>query len=206
MKPEEMESLVKKIAEQLTATYELEDHGSGVSRSVPLPPAPAAEIAAFEKKHKLKFPPSYRQFLLLHNGWEHFWLDMTLTGVSGKPAKAVLDEVKETVEWQQNDLTSDMGELTPAKIKEWEAQDPSNLYLPNHFCFGSTFAGEFFVFDRYTLRDDGEMQVVFWNIGSGVDENERHESFADLLESVGKRVEAHYNKLTKKKPGKAKGK
>jgi cell wall assembly regulator SMI1 len=204
MTSERMDGVVTRIAEILTATYKLEDHGAGVSRSILPPPALPKEITSFERKHDLRFPPSYRQFLELHNGWEHFWIDMTLIGVSGKHTVAVLEKVKETIEWQGKYLATKLGELTPKKILAWEKR--SNLYLASHFPFATSFAGEFLVFDRSTVTRNGEMQVVFWNIGSGVDENERHEDFAELLESVAKRVEAHYNKITKSRGAKAKKK
>ncbi len=206
MTSEQMGALVPRIAEILTATYKLEHHGAGVNRSILHPPVPPKDIASFEQKHDLRFPPSYRQFLELHNGWEHFWLNMTLIGVSGKHTKAVLDEVKEAIEWQNEDLATEMDELTPKNLQTWEKQDESNLFLAHHVPFAASFAGEFLVFDRSTVKRNGEMQVVFWNMGSGADEDERHEDFAELLESVAKRVEAHHNKITKSKGAKAKKK
>lgn len=204
MSREEMRRLVGQIDGQLTTIYKKECHGAGVDRSILLPPATPREIASFEKKVGVRFPPSYREFLQLHNGWEHFRFDMTLTGVSGKHTDRVLAEVKETTEWQVDKLTSKLGAVTPATIAAWEKEDPSHLFLPNHVCFATSFAGEFFVFDRRTVRPDGETEVVFWNIGSGADDDERYDSFAGLLEATARRVETHYNKLTKSKAKKKK--
>lgn len=41
-------------------------------RSRPGAPATPAAIAAFEKRIGFPLPPSYRMFLGLHDGWEHF--------------------------------------------------------------------------------------------------------------------------------------
>ncbi len=201
---DEHETLIAKLDTELTALYRKKCYGAGVDRSILHPPATPKEVSAFERKSGIRLPPSYKDFLRLHNGWEHFWFDMTLIGVGGEHTAGVLAKVKETVEYQKGRLTSKLGELTNGAVQKWERQKRSNLYLADHWCFATSFAGEFFVFDRRTLGPDGEMEVVFWNIGSGADDDERYNNFADFLEKTAERVEAEYNKAMKSKAKKKK--
>src|SRR5580704_7770728 len=44
--------------------------------------ATEAAISKFEKERKVRFPPSYCEFLKLHNGWIGFLGDYSLIGIS----------------------------------------------------------------------------------------------------------------------------
>jgi hypothetical protein len=54
------------------------DHPKAGKPGFPNPPASLAEIEAFEKEKALRFPASYREFLLNCNGWRNFLGCMTL--------------------------------------------------------------------------------------------------------------------------------
>ncbi len=63
-----------------------------------VPPASDAEIRAFEEEHGTSFPPSYRAFLKITNGWTNFVAGMTLVGVSGGHTARVLADVADNAE------------------------------------------------------------------------------------------------------------
>ena len=200
-----MRDIIKQIDEQLSFIYGKKDYGKGVDRSILHPPAIERDIDDFEKTTGVRFPPSYKAFLTLHNGWEHFWLNMTLIGVTGKHTERVLAEIKETIEWQTNDLGDVIDDFSPSKIAEWEAEDNRHLYLKNHLCFATNFSGELYVFDKNSLRNDGEMDVVYWDISWGAWEN-RHPDFTTLLVSIAEEVSVEFNKCSKAKSQKKKKK
>jgi len=149
------------------------------------PPAPQKAIDEFEKRIGRAFPPSYRQFLRTHNGWEHFWGDVTLTGVSGAHTARFLKKVKEYEQYQRDEqLAGVLSKFSTSEIAAWEAEDPRHLYLPNHLAFGTDFAGGLWLFDTRTSRRDGEMSAVFWTLGYGVRDSTRAETFGHFLEAA----------------------
>jgi hypothetical protein len=77
---------------------------------LPSPPATGKEIARFEKKCGFPLEPSYRAFLLLHNGWADFDGDAAILGTKGSDE----DWFEETLEmvWE---VFEDFGEENPAE-------------------------------------------------------------------------------------------
>jgi hypothetical protein len=135
---------------------------AGHSGAVLHAPATEARIVRREKQQGWSYPPSYRQFLMLHNGWEHFWRDFTLVGVDGAHADAVATEVAEYAELQRDDWKS------YGSVQAWENAEARHLYLPNHYVLGTSFSGVLLVWDARTRRGDGEMDAVEWNLEYGV--------------------------------------
>ncbi len=78
---------------------ENEEPLGAAERSKPFPPATVAEIAAFEAKLGYALPPSYREFLRLHNGWQCFWGDSWIAGVSGKARAFVQSRARAARTW-----------------------------------------------------------------------------------------------------------
>jgi predicted DNA-binding WGR domain protein len=72
-------------------------------RSKPFPPASEKDVAAYEAQLGLRLPPSYREFLLVHNGWQRFWGDTWIAGVSGKARTFVAGQAKRAVKWVASD-------------------------------------------------------------------------------------------------------
>jgi hypothetical protein len=62
---------------------------------------------------------------------------------------------------------------------------------------GTNFAGDFYIFDRASIRDDGEMRIVYWTISGGAYEDPS-EDFGALLLQVAGEVEEESRKYAKK--------
>jgi hypothetical protein len=143
---QKMKSLIERL---VTALSELRrSTGQTATAGTLHPPATADAIAALEKKTSFKFPPSYRAFLQLHNGWEKYRRVWTLIGVNGGHTAKALQQIERDikiflVKWEQK-----QGKPTPQKIEEFEAkfdakattEAASHIYLPNQFVFGTDFA------------------------------------------------------------------
>jgi hypothetical protein len=159
------------------------------------PPASPEQIDAYEQRLGTALPPSYRAFLRLHGGWEHFWGDVTLTGVSGDHTERLRREVEEYTEFKRNELAGRLGDFSPASIAVWEAESPRHLYLPNHVAFGTNFGGELWLFDARTTRADGEMPVVYWTVDYGVWTERTLEDFPHYLQWASSMVDRTLKRL-----------
>ena len=183
-------SKLKDVLERLvTALSELRrSTGQTATAGTLHPPASGDEIAAFEKRSGFKCPPSYRSFLQMHNGWEKYRRVWTLIGAGGDHATKALQQVERdfkifVVKWEQK-----YGKATPQKIQEFEAkfdrrattEAAAYIYLPNHFAFGTDFAGSLYVFDRRHVAPDGENEV-FERDASG--DITWHKTFVAMLEA-----------------------
>ena len=60
------------LQELETALVEIDKREGRSGGSKPYRPSSEADIAAAEKRLKLRFPTSYVDFLRLHNGWDGF--------------------------------------------------------------------------------------------------------------------------------------
>src|SRR5713226_5178760 len=74
--------LLARIGALLAEINRLEQPAAGL-KSKSFAPAPETAIANLEAKIGFRFPPSYRAFLKLHNGWKGFPYDAWVFGVSG---------------------------------------------------------------------------------------------------------------------------
>jgi len=144
--------------------------------------ATEAEIAAAEARLGQAFPPSYREFLRRHAGWEHFWGDDTLVGTARDETRRAQDEIAENVAEQTADLKRHLGELTAEAVSAWEAEAEDHLHLASHLVIATDFGGEHWVYDLRTRRADGEMTIVKWTIDSGVQEEPKFQTFLEFLE------------------------
>ena len=193
--------LVETLQATLRKIHDLESGGGsrgGGLDNGPLLHAPAAEqqILDFERRLGRTFPPLYREFLRLHNGWERSWGDMTFIGVSGAHTQSVLKKVEEYVQFQRDEeLAGVLNSFSDSEIAAWESRDPRNLYLPNHLGFATNFAGELWVFDSRTRRPNGEMSIVYWTLDYGAWEERRHEDFGRFLAWASSEADATLERL-----------
>ncbi len=134
---------------------------------VPNPGASAVAIAAVEKRISHALPPSYREFLALHDGWPRFFEGATLLGTAnlGKRmyedmARAAFEAAETPVPW-----------LAPPSKHDRKPVVPFGIDLQ-----GTTL----FAFNPSVTRADGECEVVAWVNEIGV----RRDTFSNFLEFV----------------------
>lgn len=163
---ESLEALIQDLlqaseasAEAMGLTYEGTLH----------PPADPAETARFEERHGRSFPPSYRRFLSLHNGWEGFRDVFTLIGVSGQHTEKALEGIRQTVRIFDQKWNSLFAADAEQKVLEFEGSPTlegatelgAHIYLPHMFHFGTDFAGSLFYFHPAFVDPSGEMPVIY---------------------------------------------
>ncbi|MBX3184721.1 MAG: SMI1/KNR4 family protein [Polyangiaceae bacterium] len=115
------------------------------------PSAREADLVAVERRLGLQLPPSYRAFLLTHDGWPRFFAGASLLGTRslGQASHAEL-------------VTTLLGSANPYGARAGVGAGPcppSRRPLP----FGIDPAGTtLFAFDLSRRRADGECEVVAW--------------------------------------------
>ena len=140
---------------------------------------------------------------MLHNGWEHFWLNCTLSGVTGKHTERVAKYVVETVKWQKESLAR-QGYETPKAIEKWQNEAKRKLFLGNHLVIGTNFGSRFYVYDLRTQRSNGEMSLYYWTIEYGAWETDCTSDFYSFLKRISREVALHLGKLQRKRMGQKK--
>jgi hypothetical protein len=134
---------------------------------VPNPGASARAIAAVEERISHRLPPSYREFLALHDGWPRFFEGATLLGTANLGKRMYEDIARAAFEAAETPVPH----LAPPSRKERPPIVPFGIDLQ-----GTTL----FAFNPSVTRADGECEVVAWVNEIGV----RRDSFADFLEFV----------------------
>lgn len=134
---------------------------------VPNPGASASAIAAVEERIAHPLPPSYREFLALHDGWPRFFEGATLLGTANLGKRMYEDMARAVFEAAETPVPH----LAP----------PSRIERAPIVPFGIDLQGTtLFAFNPNVIRADGECEVVAWVNEVGV----RSESFAGFLEFV----------------------
>jgi hypothetical protein len=127
--------------------------------SRPRPPASEEEVVAAEQHVGMSFPPDYRAFLLLHNGWYRF---------DGE------NHILSTDQLQQGQINEN---ITAIKELERRNREP----VADGFVIVASESGtDVAYFDPRTRRPDGRMDVVRW--GGDVGEYRRLPGFAEYLD------------------------
>ena len=140
---------------------------------VPNPGASPGAIAAVEERISHRLPPSYREFLALHDGWPRFFEGATLLGTANLGKRMYEDMARAVFEAAETPVPH----LAP----------PSRVQRAPIVPFGIDLQGTtIFAFNPAVVRADGECEVVAWVNEIGV----RRESFADFLEFVVEMCEA----------------
>lgn len=122
-------------------------------------PCPEDIITQFENDFGINFPPSYREFLFLHNGWKNFSGEDTILSLELMKDQRVIDHLDQ--------LRTIQIELTQEKAA-------------NGFVIGCGENTSYTLYlDPETIRENGEMDIVEHDI---IGEIKRYSDFASLLE------------------------
>jgi hypothetical protein len=195
---------LKELVDDLFSTYrEIAKHiGIEVDLRL-LPGTTESAIARFERDRNVHFPPSYREFLKLYNGWIGFLGSFSLIGVLSQDFEEALnaiDLVKAEFArcWAANRHSTD-----PTYIRDYEAGGANtgatlaeaHIYLPTKAIFGVGYAGHFLFFDERTRTSAGEMEVV--HLSPDWELQARYDNFEQMLRDyyVGQhlQLEIHVN-------------
>ena len=134
---------------------------------VPNPGASPGAIAAVEERISHRLPPSYREFLALHDGWPRFFEGATLLGTANLGKRMYDDMARAAFEAAETPVPY----LAP----------PSRAQRAPIVPFGIDLQGTtLFAFNPTVTRADGECEVVAWVNEIGV----RRDTFAGFLEFV----------------------
>ena len=134
---------------------------------VPNPGASPLAIAAVEERIGSRLPPSYREFLAIHDGWPRFFEGATLLGTANLGKRMYEDMARAVFEAAETPVPF----LAP----------PSRAQRPPIVPFGIDLQGTtLFAFNPSATRADGECEVVAWVNEIGV----RRDSFSGFLEFV----------------------
>src|SRR3954453_13671230 len=134
---------------------------------VPNPPAASSAIAGGEARIAHPLPPSYREFLALHDGWPRFFEGATLLGTANLGKRMYEDMARAAFEAAETPVPH----LAP----------PSHVQRAPIVPFGIDLQGTtLFAFNPTLTRADGECEVEAWGNETGV----RRESFTSFLEFV----------------------
>ena len=140
---------------------------------VPNPGASEGAILAVEERICHRLPPSYREFLALHDGWPRFFEGATLLGTANL-GKRMYEDMAHAVFEAAETPVPHLGPPSRAKRRP---------IVP----FGIDLQGTtLFAFNPSATRSDGECEVVAWVNEIGI----RRESFSDFLEFVVEMCEA----------------
>jgi hypothetical protein len=130
---EELHSAIDEVLGALSGLAEFPRYDDVVP--TPHPPATDAEIAALERRIGLPLPPSYRQFLQWHNGYD--WLAYPghmLSIQDASPGGRYWDDLKQ---WKLETAESGYGDVLDGLViaymdqpNNWAYLDPNQI-LPN---------------------------------------------------------------------------
>jgi len=148
------------------------------------PPAPEEDIVEAEKRLDFRFPPSYRAFLRIHNGWRGMWV-WSIFGVSGPGQLEPLKEYEKDLKDFEK-VFKRQGPKHVERLQNAEKDDPEVIYLPNHPPFGLDYNQTYLVFDRNRPKRGGEFEVAVVSLGESVDT--RFPDFIRFLESAARDI------------------
>ncbi|GMV19725.1 MAG: SMI1/KNR4 family protein [Polyangiaceae bacterium] len=133
----------------------------------PNPAATGAAIVAAEQRLGRALPPSYREFLMLHDGWSRFYDGATLLGAASLGQRVHADAARATFEAAE----------TPVPDYGPPSRTRPRLLIPFGIDPGAT---TLFVFNPANVDARGEMEVIAWINEIGL----RRSSFRDFLEMI----------------------
>jgi cell wall assembly regulator SMI1 len=184
-------SLLLQELEPILAEIDRRKGRSG--RSKPYGPSSEADIAAAEKRLKFKFPPSYTEFLQLHNGWDGFnGGDIAVMGVSGPGYKKPLAQWKADLAMFQKAFRR-RGREYAEELRENSKQDADVIYVPEHIPFATNYNGDWWVFDQNRKLSAGEYEIA--RVAHGQDVEYREKNFHAFVEDNVHRVRGKLGKL-----------
>ncbi len=134
---------------------------------VPNPGASRSAIDAVEQRISRRLPPSYREFLAVHDGWPRFFEGATLLGTANLGKRLYEDMARAAFEAAETPVPH----LAP----------PSRAARPPIVPFGMDVQGTtLFAFNPSVTRGDGECEVIAWVNEIGI----RRDTFTGFLEFV----------------------
>jgi SMI1/KNR4 family protein SUKH-1 len=188
MQSVETESTLRRIVELANLVYSKEPHW-GPREMTLMPPATEEEIEVLSKECPFPLPPSYIQFLQLHNGCLNFWLRYALLGTKGEPKEIVFAAIEDAQEFMNERIIDLYKGITPETIAQFEVptSNMERLYLPNHTVFGANKRGAFLLFNEKEQTPDREYQVIGYTYDGGIDD--RYSDFPSFLLSTVDKLE-----------------
>jgi hypothetical protein len=135
----------------------------------PHPPASLTAIAAAEARIGRALPPSYREFLLTHDGWPRFFEGASLLGTANLGRRLYDDLVHAAFEAAETPVP----DLGPVSLRP----SPRRILSPVGVDLQAT---TLFAFNPTVVSADGEFEVIAWVNEIGI-RRESFESFLELL-------------------------
>jgi cell wall assembly regulator SMI1 len=188
---------MKLLLQELEASLAQIDRSEGRSgRSKPYRPSSEADIAAAERRLKVRLPPSYVEFLRLHNGWDGFNSgDISVLGVSGPGYKKAHAQWKADLAMFEKSFRR-RGQAYAEELREKSKQDADVIYVPEHTPFATNYNGDWWVFDQNRGSSKGEYGIA--RVAHGQDVESRWQSFQEFVEDNVRRVQGKLRKITDK--------
>jgi hypothetical protein len=134
---------------------------------IPNPAASEVAVARVEERLGRRLPPSYRSFLMLHDGWPRFFDGASLLGTANLGLRKYEDLARAAFEAAETPIP-DLGPPTRPRAR---------ALIP----FAADLEGTpLFAFNPAVSGPDGEYEVIAWVNEIGV----RHPTFAAFLEWI----------------------
>jgi len=129
------------------------------------PPASEKELEEFEVQLGYRLPPSYRLFLSLHNGWQHWEGDTDLISIAERQHGEYAEHIRI--------LKEDAWEAGHAAVVE-------GLFIGLNLDSSGAF-----ILDTQKIDKRGEMEIINYEY----DEIARYSDFLDMLKKTAKNLE-----------------
>jgi hypothetical protein len=134
---------------------------------IPNPAASEVAVSRVEERLGRRLPPSYRAFLMLHDGWPRFFDGASLLGTANLGLRKYEDLARAAFEAAETPIP-DLGPPTRPRAR---------TLIP----FGADLEGTtLFAFNPAVTGPDGEYEVIAWVNEIGV----RHPTFGAFLEWI----------------------
>ena len=141
-------------------------------------PADRAAIEAAEEKTGWPYPPSFKLFLTLNNGWLACWPDWTLVGIPGKENRDAFTDIAATI--KRLPVVANKADVE--KLREDEKKKKDVMLITNHRVLGTDFNGGLLLADRNRIGKDGEHQIVW--VADGMVVQRRWPNFEAFLKEA----------------------
>jgi cell wall assembly regulator SMI1 len=182
----DLPSLLESLSAEIRAVDEMEGVVSPPAKRRQFPPAKDPDLAAYEKRWGFALPPSYVEFLRIHNGWEGINAgDLSVIGVSGPgyaPARKEFDRYSGVIEKEYKRKGKDYA----AQLQKRESSDSKVIYLPNHIPIALDYNGTYWVFDKNRPTRNGEYSIAV--VKGGEEVIARFENSYQFLQAVANSV------------------
>lgn len=183
MTKQQLETVIQELSEIFNELTRLEGTRT---RNRLYPPASEKNIRAFEARHQ-PLPPSYREFLRVHNGWEDYRRVFTLIGVSGAHTSRALKAIEESkriflMKWAMQKRPIDSAYIAKYESKghkNAKTLESARVFLPTRLIFGTDFAGGLYFFNPVRGAKGEEMEVLYRDQHFRL--RERHRDFHAML-------------------------